>query len=156
VPERLHITWQDDRTLKFETDTGNQTRFLFFGIPSREGGDWQGISKASWDFDSGFGVPAQRFDPQFGQLGKPTGGSLKVVTTRLKPGYLRKNGVPYSANAVVTEYYDRVTEPNGDTYLVVSTAVEDPMYLAQPYMTSTSFRKQADASGWKPRPCTSR
>jgi hypothetical protein len=156
VPERVHITWQDDQTLKLETDAGNQTRLFYFGIPNGQGGDWQGISKASWDFDSGFGVPAQRFDPQFGQFGKPAGGSLKVVTTRLKPGYLRKNGVPYSANAVMTEYYDRVTEPNGDTYLVVTITVEDPMYLAQPYMTSTSFRKQADASGWKPAPCKSR
>ena len=156
VPERLHITWQDDQTLKLETDAGNQTRFFFFGIPNREGGDWQGISKASWDSDSGFGVPAQRFDPQFGSFGKPAGGSLKVVTTRLKPGYLRKNGVPYSAGATLTEYYDRVTEPNGDTYLVVTITVEDPTYLGQPYMTSTSFRKQADAAGWKPKPCTSR
>jgi hypothetical protein len=74
----------------------------------------------------------------------------------MKPGYLRKNGVPYSANAVVTEYYDRVVEPNGDVYLVLTTTVEDPTYLAQPYMTSTSFRKQADASRWNPTPCTSR
>jgi hypothetical protein len=156
VPERVRITWQDDQTLKVETDAGNQTRLFYFGIPNGQGGDWQGISKASWDFDPGFGVPAQRFDPQFGRFGKPGGGSLKVVTTKLKPGYLRKNGVPYSANAVMTEYYDRVTEPNGDTYLVVTITVEDPMYLAQPYMTSTSFRKQGDASGWKPKPCTSR
>jgi hypothetical protein len=156
VPERLHVTWQDDQTMKLETDAGNQTRIFFFGIPNREGGDWQGISKASWDFDPGFGVPAQRFDPQFGQFGKPAGGSLKVVTTRLKPGYLRKNGVPYSASAILTEYYDRVTEPNGNTYLVVTITVEDPMYLGQPYMASTSFRKQSDASGWKPKPCTSR
>src|SRR5207245_2933725 len=127
-----------------------------FGIPNGQVWDRQGISKASWDIDAGFGLPAQQFDPQFGRFGRPAGGSLKVVTTRLKPGYLRKNGVPYSANAVLTEYYDRVSEPNGDTYLVVTITVEDPMYLAQPYMTSTSFRKQADASGWKPKPCTSR
>src|ERR1041384_887466 len=153
VPERLHITWQDDQTLKLETDAGNQTRMFYFGIPNGEGGDWQGISKASWDVDAGYGVPAQRFDPQFGQFGRPAGGSLKVITTRLKPGYLRKNGVPYSADAMMTEYYDRIIEPNGDTYLVVSITVEDPMYLAQPYMTSTSFRKQADAPGWKPNHC---
>ena len=156
VPERLHITWQDDQTLKLETDAGNQTRLLYFGIPTGQGGDWQGISKASWDSDAGFGLPAQRFDAQFGQFGKPVGSSLKVVTTKLRPGYLRKNGVPYSADAVMVEYFDRVVEPNGDTYLVVTITVEDPKYLAQPYMTSTSFRKQPDASGWKPKPCTSR
>jgi len=56
----------------------------------------------------------------------------------------------------VTEYYDLVVERNGDVYLVVTATVEDPTYLAQPYMTSTSFRKQPDASRWNPTPCTSR
>ena len=81
---------------------------------------------------------------------------MKAVTTRLRPGYLRKNGIPYSAEAVVTEYFDRVTEPNGDVYLVVTMTVEDPMYLSQPYMTSTSFRKQADAARWNPAACRAR
>ena len=75
---------------------------------------------------------------------------------RVEGHYLRKNGIPYSAEAVVTEYFDRVTQPNGDVYLVVTMTVEDPMYLSQPYMTSTSFRKQADAARWNPAPCTSR
>jgi hypothetical protein len=74
----------------------------------------------------------------------------------MKPGYLRKNGVPYSANAVLTEYFDQVTERNGDVYLIVTTTVEDPTYLTQPYYTSTNFRKQANATGWNPSPCTSR
>ena len=155
VPERLHITWQDDQTLKLETDTGMQTRLFYFGVPPGQGGNWQGVSKASWDFDAGFGFAAEQFDRGFPR-GRTRGGALKVITTRMKPGYLRKNGVPYSANAVVTEYYDRVVEPNGDVYLVVTTTVEDPTYLAQPYMTSTSFRKQADASRWNPTPCTPR
>ena len=81
---------------------------------------------------------------------------MKVVTTKFKPGYLRKNGAPYSANAVLTEYFDRVTEPNGDSYLVVTSTVEDPTYLNQPLLLSTPFKKQADASGWKPTPCTSK
>ena len=156
VPARLHITWEDDQTLKMETDAGTQTRFFYFGASQGEGGNWQGVSKASWEFDAGFGLPAERFDRGFGTQVRPSGGALKVVTTRLKPGYLRKNGIPYSANAVVTEYYDRVTEPNGVVYLVITTTVEDPTYLAQPYMTSTSFRKQADAARWNPTPCTSR
>jgi hypothetical protein len=79
-----------------------------------------------------------------------------VVTTKLKPGYLRKNGIPYSASAVVTEYYDRVVTRNGDAYLVVTTTVDDQTYLRQPYLTSTSFRKQPDSSGWSPAPCTTR
>jgi hypothetical protein len=156
VPERLHITWQDDQTMKMETDTGTQTRVFYFGAPRGRGGGWQGISKAAWELDAGFGTRAAAADRAFGSQARTQGGSLKVVTKNLKPGYLRKNGIPYSANAVVTEYYDRVTTRNGDIYLVVTSSVEDPMYLAQPYMTATSFRKQADASGWNPAPCTAR
>ncbi len=47
-------------------------------------------------------------------------GSLKVVTTKMKPGYLRRNGVPYSANAVLTEFFDRTSEPNGDSWLILT------------------------------------
>lgn len=141
IPGRIHITWQDDETLKLEADAGTQTRIFYFGTPKSTGDDWQGVSKAEWEI-----IAAGRGQP-------PSGGSLKVVTTRLKPGYLRKNGVPYSANTTLTEYFDRVNEPNGDTYLVVTTTVVDPTYLATPYETSVHFKKQADASGWNPTPC---
>jgi len=152
VPGRIHITWQDDQTLKLEADAGTQTRLLYFGTPQGQGGDWQGVSKASWEV-----TPPPGFRG-FGGRG-PTGnqgGSLKVVTTKLKPGYLRKNGVPYSADTILTEYYDLVLEPNGVSYLVLTTTVEDPMYLTEPFLTSAHFRKQADASGWKPAPCVAR
>ena len=55
VPGRLHISWQDDTTLKIDTDAGTQTRLLHFaGTP---GGDpsWQGYSAANWEFAGGFG-----------------------------------------------------------------------------------------------------
>jgi hypothetical protein len=144
VPGRVHITWQDDQTLKIETDAGQQTRLLYFG-DSREtqSGGWQGVSKASWDT-----VPGGR--------GKAPVGSLRVVTTNLKPGYLRKNGVPYSASAVVTEYFDRANEPSGEPYLLITTTVVDPTYLIQPFLAASHFRKQADGSGWNPTPCSTR
>jgi hypothetical protein len=81
------------------------------------------------------------------------GGSLKVVTTNFKGGYLRKNGVPYSAAAVVTEYFDRFDLPENDALLVVTTEVVDPTYLSQPFWTSTHFKRQVDATGWTPTPC---
>ena len=143
VPGRLHITWQDDQTLRIETDSGQQTRLLHFDPSESPGGTWQGSSKATWEM-----VPVGR--------GVTPVGSLKVVTTKLKPGYLRKNGVPYSANAVLTEYLDRVNEPNGDAYLVVTSTIEDPSYLAQPFLTASHYRKQSDSSGWRPAPCSSR
>jgi len=142
-PGRLHITWQDDETLKIEADNGQQTRLLHFGAATSGAGEWQGSSKALWEI-----VPAGRGD-------KPVG-SLKVVTTQMRPGYLRKNGVPYSGTAVLTEYLDRVNEPDGNAYLVVTSTVEDPVYLAQPFQSASHFRKQPDGAGWKPRPCVTR
>jgi hypothetical protein len=147
VPGRLHITWQDDKTLKVEADAGTQTRLFFFGGKTPQTGDlqWQGYSIASWDRQSGGG---------FGPPGP--GGSLKVVTTRLRPGYLRKNGVPYSSNAVVTEYFDAVKEPDGEQFLIVKTLVDDPQYLAQEFITSTHFKKEPDGSKWRPTACSAR
>jgi len=147
LPGRLHITWQDERTLKVETDYGSQTRLLSFTPPASAAPDWQGASLATWDrsepvIGGGFFGPAPA-----------AGGSLKVVTTGMKPGYLRKNGVPYSAGAVITEYFDRFNVPDSDPLLVVTTEIVDPTYLSQPFWTSTHFKRQADATGWNPTPC---
>jgi hypothetical protein len=81
------------------------------------------------------------------------GGALKVVTTNMKAGYLRKNGVPYSGNAVLTEYYDRTTEPNGDSWLVVTTIVDDPANLYQQFVTSTHFKMEKDGAKFSPSAC---
>ena len=82
---------------------------------------------------------------------------MKVVTTHMRPGYLRKNGFPYSANTVLTEYYDRTIETNGDSWLIITTIVDDPMYLAQPFITSTHFKKLPDSGpGWHPTPCSAK
>jgi hypothetical protein len=146
VPGRLHITWENDTTLKIDFDAGTQTRTLHFGNPPPAGEPtWQGDSVARWEVAAGGGRGAP-----------PRGGSLKVVTTHLKAGYLRKNGVPYSANTMLTEYMDRTNEPNGDSWLIVTTTVEDPQYLNQPFITSTHFKKEADGSKWRPTPCTAK
>jgi hypothetical protein len=74
----------------------------------------------------------------------------------MRPGYLRKNGVPYGGNVVMTEYFDRTNEPNGDSWLIVTTIINDPQYLQQEFITSTHFKKQGDASGWAPTACEAR
>ena len=79
-----------------------------------------------------------------------------MTTTQLREGYLRKNGAPYSANAVLSEYYDLSKERNGDTWFVVTTVVDDPQYLTEPFVTSTNFKKEADPSKWSPTPCSAR
>src|SRR5437867_5654863 len=51
VPGRLHITWQDDSTLRIDTDAGTQTRLFRFGRPQPPAGEptWQGRSVALWE-----------------------------------------------------------------------------------------------------------
>jgi hypothetical protein len=151
VPGRIHITWQDDNTLRIDTDAGTQTRLFHFRetLQTRpeQPPTWQGDSVAQWEFA---GQP---------QRGQPSGrgGDLKVVTTQLRSGYLQKNGVPYSADAIVTEHFDAPgAEDNGDSWLIVTTLVEDPRYLARGFQRSSHFRKLPDASGWNPTPCTAR
>jgi hypothetical protein len=147
-PTRLHVTWLDDNTLKLETDYGMQTRLFQFRAAAPAGAPtWQGVTTAQWVFAAG-GARGGRGGQRFG--------SLKAVTTRLKPGYLRKNGVPYSANATFTEYLDVQKERNGDQYLVDTTVVDDPTYLQTPWITSLHFRKEPDASKWDPTPCNAK
>jgi hypothetical protein len=159
VPGRVHVNWENQNTLRIDTDAGTQTRQFHFGAPQATTGEpmWQGSSVAQWEYASGArGAQNTGVSGPEGTGERSREGDLKVVTTHLRPGYLRKNGVPYSGNAVLTEYYHRTVEPNGDSWLIVTTLVEDQQYLAQPFQTSTHFKKQADASGWDPTPCTSR
>jgi hypothetical protein len=150
LPLRIHITWQDPNTLKLETDSGQQTRLLMFAPPPGAPGDrtWQGRSVARWYKQTqleglGFG----------GRGGSFSGGNLRVTTTNMKPGYLRKNGIPYSEDAVLTEYFNRHDEPNGDQWITVTRVVDDPKYLMMPFVTSESFKKEPDGSKWHPTPC---
>ena len=143
LPGRLHITWQDANTLRIDTDTGTQTRlFLFGAAPAAGEPTLQGHSIAQWEYAPGRGAARA--------------GNLKAVTTNLRPGYVRKNGAPYSGKTVVTEYYDVNTAPNGDQWLTVTTKVEDPQYFTRQYVTTTDFKKLPSAAGWNPTPCSAR
>lgn len=135
MPGRVSIGWDGDNALRVETEAGNQTRRFHFGNVGPPSGPaaWQGHSVASWD-----------------------AGSLRVVTNRMRPGYLRKNGVPYSGNAVVTEWYDRITSPSGDNWLIVTTEVVDPQFLTQPFVTSTHFKRLPDGTTFIPEACAAR
>jgi hypothetical protein len=130
-------------TLKVEADAGTQTRLFHFAGKPPQSGDlqWQGYSTASWDHQAGGG---------FGPPGP--GGSLKVMTTRMKPGYLRKNGAPYSADAVVTEYFDALREPDGEQYLIVKTLVDDPQYSLASFSRARTSRRSRMAPNGIQRP----
>jgi len=146
-PGRLHISWADDNTLKVEADAGTQTRLLHFGQATTAPSEptWQGYSTAQWQMPGGRGRGPAPAVPRWG--------TLKVVTTHMKPGYIRKNGVPYSSDAIQTEYINLLTGAEGDAYFVDTAEVEDPANLTQPFVRSYQFKKQPDASGWEPTPC---
>jgi hypothetical protein len=152
LPGRLHITWENDNVLRIDTDAGTQTRLIHFtgAAPSAGDSGWQGQTVAEWQTAGGRGT---RFtEGEQSELG----GFMKAVTTKMRPGYLRKNGVPYGENAVMTEYFERHLGPNGEQYLVVTAVIEDPQYLSGAYLTSTNFKKLPNDSGWKPTPCSAR
>jgi hypothetical protein len=154
VPGRLHITWENDNTLRVDTDAGTQTRTFKFAAAGGAAASATASGAPSWQGDS-----VAVWEPAGGGRGRGpvTGGSLKVVTTHLRPGYLRKNGVPYGTKTTLTEYITKVTEPDGVTqYLVVTTVVDDPEYLNQPFVTSTHFKKEPDGAKWNPSACSAR
>jgi hypothetical protein len=147
LPGRLHITWENDNALRVDLDAGTQTRFFTFGAPpaAPAAPTWQGVSEARWMRPGG----------GRGRGPAPPGqGQLVVTTTHMRPGYLRKNGIPYSGNAVLTEYFLRLVDDDGQEYLAVTTMVDDPQYLAQPYIKTYEFRKQPTGAGWNPRACS--
>ncbi len=72
---------------------------------------WAGFSTAKWDGDV-----------------------LTVTVTHLKEGYLRRNGLPRSDKATLTEHWIR----NGDL-LTVMTIVNDPVYLTEPFVRTTDY-----------------
>jgi hypothetical protein len=147
MPTRLHVTWAGEDTLKVETDAGTQTRLLHFGT-------WKGGGRPSWQGDSVATWELPRRAPGDPPPATPSkAGTLKVVTTNMRPGYLRQNGLPYSGNAKLTEYWDFHGGRNGEQFLVVSTIVEDPQYLQTPWMTSPNFKREPDGSKWDPSPC---
>lgn len=158
MPTRLHISWDSDTGLKIETDAGRQTRLLRFTMPPASGATGgtsampaagapsrQGYSVAQWNRT--MRSTARRAGPP------PPGGSLEVRTTNLLPGWLRRNGVPYSEQTTLTEYFDQFEAPNGDEWLVVTTIVEDPVYLNDEFITSSHFRREPNDNRWEPKPC---
>ena len=173
-PGRIHITWQDENTLKMEFDAGTQTRLIHFGASQPPSGPktWQGHSVGEWQRPGRNAVADARVS-ETREAGTPPGGgggglrgapprnpamfeggSLRVTTTSFRDGYLRNNGVPYSENASLLEYFDRLpAPPNGDMWLIVSSTLEDPTYLTAPLYLSTQFKREPNGAKWNPTPC---
>ena len=104
MPGRLHITWQDDNTLRIDTDAGH---------PDAPAALRRGARR-------------RRSAVLAGPVGRRVGirgrGARRAAHREPEshdhepePGYVRKNGAPYSAKTVITEYFDLNAMPNGDT-----------------------------------------
>jgi len=87
---------------------------------------WQGFSTGEWQGDI-----------------------LTVTTDHLKEGWIRRNGIPRSAKAVVTTYFLR----HGN-YLTVAVLISDPAYLTEPFIRTTDF-VSAPQQQIGPYPCES-
>ena len=142
MPVRLRITWENDDTLRIDTDTGQQTRLLRFGQPQPAAAEpsWQGVSVAAWEFAGG------------GGRDEKVGDHLKLVTTNMRSGYLQRNGLPYSERAVLTEYFD-LHHDVGVDWITHTRIIEDPEYVTSPYIVTSHFRRESDDSQWNPTPC---
>jgi hypothetical protein len=153
-PTRLHITWVNDTTMQMEVSAGTQTRTFKF-LPPPAPGDpppppgppsWQGTSTARWTFP---------LSPLSRAAGAVKTAQLTVTTNGLRPGYVRKNGIPYSANTTITENYVRLAD-EGDEFLVVTQTVDDPVNFAPPYVKTYEFKRERDGSKWAPTPCVAK
>ena len=76
---------------------------------------WQGFSTGTWE-----------------------GQTLKVVTTHLKKGWIRRNGVPRSDQAELTEYFYR----HGD-FMTWTVIINDPLYLTEPMIRTSDYRTRS-------------
>lgn len=154
LPGRLRISWDGDDTLKLETDTGQQTRLFRFDPAAAPSGEasWQGFSRAAWE------VPGAGARGRGGRGAAPAGprpgSSMRVTTTNMRLGYYRRNGVPYGPGATMTEWFTTITEPDGNTYLLVTKILEDSQYMSGPYVRTVQFKKENGTAGWNPIPCT--
>ena len=167
LPTHLHITWQDDSTLKIEADYGTQARVLHFGPPTTEGrldyGNATLFPSRPLTFEapaavepSAQGYSIASWTIMGGSAGFERGGNLKVVTSRLKPGYYWKNGMPYSGKAVLTEYFRTMALPDRSEWIRYTAIADDPEYLTQPWIVNYAFKRLPDGSTWNPTPCSAR
>jgi hypothetical protein len=79
--------------------------------PATAAHSWQGFSTGVWE-----------------------GNTLTITTTHLKANYLRRNGVPRSDRATLTEHWTR----HGD-YLTIVSVIEDPVFLTEPLVRSDNW-----------------
>ena len=120
-PANLRITKEVDKEsqeiIAFHTHISWQAPERTIWVDGREhppdyaAHTWQGFSTGKWEGDT-----------------------LTVTTTHLKAGWIRRNGVPRSDRATLTEHWIR----HGD-YLTLISIINDPVYLTEPFIRTTNW-----------------
>jgi hypothetical protein len=77
---------------------------------------WQGFSTGEW-----------------------VGNVLKVTTTHLKTGWIRRNGIPRSEKATLIEYWTR-----HGRFLTLTGVINDPTWLTESFVRSTNWELDPD------------
>src|SRR5215471_5609847 len=73
--------------------------------------------------------------------GEWIGNTLKVTTTHLKDGYIKRGGPQSSDMYTMTEYITR-----HDDILTIVTWMDDPLYLDEPYVQSTTYYYETNST----------
>jgi hypothetical protein len=149
-PGRLHISWDDEQTLRIDFSAGNQSRLLHFGgdASTQMNASLQGYTTASWYKERqtrglGFGGPVRSFE----------GGNLHSSTSHLSAAYLQRNGIPYSDQTSINDFYRVVELPNNERWLIVTSIITDPVYLREEIIWSTNFKYEPNGDNWEPGAC---
>tara|TARA_R110000824_G_scaffold336_1_gene1691 strand:- start:112504 stop:113289 length:786 start_codon:yes stop_codon:yes gene_type:complete len=150
-PGRLHISWEDEETLRVDFSAGEQSRLLHFNAAADSTAmtpSLQGYTTANWYKERqtrglGFGGPVRSFE----------GGNLRSVTRNLRPAFLQRNGIPYSDQTSIEDSYKVIDAPNGDRWLIITSVVTDPVNLQQKWITSTNFKYEENGDNWDPIAC---
>ena len=139
LPGRLHITWENDNTLKMDIDAGTQTRRFVFGAAPRR------AAEPSWQ-----GSPRRRAGCFPGRRGR---GAERPPRSARRDDDAPASGLPAEERHPLQRqrtYHRVLRAPRRDEaqeYLAVTTMVDDPQYLALPYIKTYEYKKQPDASG---------
>jgi hypothetical protein len=152
LPSRVQISWQDENTLKLDIDNGCR-RGCSTSAKRGAQGRSRGWSYARWEIRVTRIVSRHWRHEHLARRGQAPR-ELALDTTNLRAGYLRKNGVPFSEDAFMTEYYNLIVEEDGNQYLVIQTFVEDPRYLNRHFVRTLQFKREPDASKRTPVPCS--
>ncbi len=127
-PLRFDLSYDDADTIsiKIELEMGRERKIYLDGR-AREPGPAtdMGHSVGQWDGDT-----------------------LTVTTTHMRQKYIRRNGVPNSEEAVMTEHFVR----HGNLLTIIS-IIEDPVFLTAPLVRSVSFNRRDDEFKWIRFPC---